>query len=57
MKIHYVMPMAGRGSRFSNKGDTYLPLRGENFDGHNFISKALENGAIGYFTQDKFIIN
>lgn len=38
------------------KGDVYLPLRGENFDGHNFISKALENGARGYFTQDKFKI-
>ncbi len=37
--------------------DVYLPLRGENFDGHNFIDKALENGALGYFTQDKFKIN
>ena len=37
--------------------DVYLPLRGENFDGHNFINKAIENGAIGYFTQDKFKIN
>lgn len=35
----------------------YLPLRGENFDGHNFIDKALENGAIGYFTQEKYKIN
>lgn len=37
--------------------DVYLPLRGENFDGHNFIDKALEQGALGYFTQDKFKIN
>ncbi len=35
----------------------YLPLRGENFDGHNFIDKALENGALGYFTQEKYKIN
>jgi len=35
----------------------YLPLRGENFDGHNFIDKALENGAIGYFTQEKYKVN
>ena len=34
-----------------------MPLRGENFDGHNFIDKAIEQGAIGYFTQDKFKIN
>lgn len=37
--------------------DCYLPLRGENFDGHNFIDKAVENGAVGYFTQNKFKIN
>ena len=44
-------------TRKLQKGDCYLPLRGENFDGHNFIDKALENGALGYFTQDKFKIN
>ena len=38
-------------------GDIYLPLRGENYDGHNFIDKALEAGALGYFTQDKFKVN
>jgi len=38
-------------------GDVYLPLRGENFDGHNFIDKALSLGARGYFTQDKYKIN
>ena len=32
-------------------GNVYLPLRGENYDGHNFISKALEAGAGGYFTR------
>lgn len=37
--------------------DCYLPLRGENFDGHNFIDLAVEKGALGYFTQDKFKIN
>lgn len=44
-------------TRKLQKGDVYLPLRGENFDGHNFIDKALENGAFGYFTQDKYKIN
>lgn len=44
-------------TRKIQKGDTYLPLRGENFDGHNFIDKAIEQGANGYLTQDKFKIN
>ncbi len=44
-------------TRKLEKGNVYLPLRGENFDGHNFIDKALELGAIGYFTQDKFKVN
>ena len=44
-------------TRKLSKGDTYLPLRGENFDGHNFISKAIENGARGYFTQDKYKVD
>ncbi|MBQ8476682.1 hypothetical protein IJ531_06450 [bacterium] len=44
-------------TRKLKEGDVYLPLRGENFDGHNFIDKALEIGAYGYFTQDKFKIN
>lgn len=44
-------------TRKLEKNDVYLPLRGENFDGHNFIDKAVEAGALGYFTQDKFKIN
>ncbi len=44
-------------TRKIKQNDCYMPLRGENFDGHNFIDKAIENGAIGYFTQDKFKIN
>ncbi len=44
-------------TRKLQKGNIYLPLRGENYDGHNFINKALEVGAKGYFTQDKFKVN
>ena len=44
-------------TRKLKQGDVYLPLRGENFDGHNFIDKALSSGARGYFTQDKYKIN
>ncbi len=44
-------------TRKISKGDFYLPLRGENYDGHSFIEAALDFGAIGYFTQDKTRIN
>ena len=30
--------------------DIYIPLKGENFDGENFIEDALNSGAKGYFT-------
>lgn len=33
--------------------DIYLPLKGENFDGHDFVEKAVEKGARGYFTSKK----
>lgn len=33
--------------------DLFLPLSGENFDGHDFINKAVENGARGFFTAKK----
>ncbi len=37
-------------TRTINYGDIYLPLKGENFDGENFISKAIEGGSNAYFT-------
>lgn len=37
-------------TRTIKEGEIYLPLKGENFDGENFIDKALEAGAIGFFT-------
>ncbi len=36
-------------TRTINKGEIYLPLKGENFDGEKFIDKAIEAGATGYF--------
>lgn len=44
-------------TRNINSGDFYLPLKGANFDGENFIDKAIENGAIGYFTTSDQIID
>lgn len=43
-------------SRNINLNDVYLPLKGENFDGHDFIKSAVDKGARGYFTSDKSLI-
>lgn len=40
-------------TRTIQHNDIYLPLCGENFDGHQFIQTAIDNGARGYFTNDK----
>lgn len=37
-------------SRNVNSEQLYLPLRGEKFDGHDFIKGALKKGVSGYFT-------
>ncbi len=36
-------------SRHLKNGDWFLPLIGENFDGHNFIHDAIKQGAAGFF--------
>lgn len=33
-------------TRKIKKGNLFIPLKGENFDGHNFIKQAYENGAV-----------
>lgn len=40
-------------TRTIKDGEIYLPLKGANFDGENFIDKALERGAAGYFCADR----
>lgn len=37
-------------TRTIKAGDVYLPLKGESFDGEEFIKDAIEKGAVGYFT-------
>lgn len=44
-------------SRNISSNDVYLPLKGEKFDGHNFINDALTKGVRGYFTSDKSLTN
>ena len=41
-------------SRTLKPGEIFLGLRGENFDGHEFVSQALERGAIAAIVDFKF---
>ena len=51
------------GNNFSISTDTrtiscdniYVPLKGESFDGENFIGKIFEKGAIAYFTSQNIV--
>lgn len=36
-------------SREIKEDEIFLPLTGENFDGHDFINAALKRGCVGYF--------
>ncbi|MGE4283688.1 MAG: UDP-N-acetylmuramoyl-tripeptide--D-alanyl-D-alanine ligase [Clostridia bacterium] len=38
-------------SRTIQQGMFFIPLKGEKFDGHNFIGKAFEDGAVGCVTE------
>jgi UDP-N-acetylmuramoyl-tripeptide--D-alanyl-D-alanine ligase len=44
-------------TRTLNPGDIYLPLKGPNFDGHNFIAQALEKGAAGILVETTSLYN
>src|SRR5207237_8180462 len=35
-------------------GDLFVPLRGENFDGHRFIEQAAERGAAGAMVEENW---
>ncbi len=41
-------------SRTLQPGDLFVPLRGENFDGHKFIQQAVERGAAGAMVEEKW---
>lgn len=43
-------------SRNITNEQIYLPIKGEKFDGLDFVADALRNGARGYFTTDKTLI-
>jgi len=37
-------------TRTLNPGDLFIPIKGENFDGHDFLSQALVRGACGFLS-------
>lgn len=39
-------------TRTIKRGDFYIPLKGEKFNGEDFIEKAVELGAVGYFGEN-----
>lgn len=39
-------------TRTIKSGDLFIPLIGDNFNGHDYIGKALEGGAIGYLVKE-----
>jgi len=41
-------------SRQVHAGDVFIALRGENFDGHNFVRETLKNGAICAVVDNKY---
>lgn len=43
-------------TRTIKENNIYLPLKGESFDGENFIGKALDSGAKAYFTSGDGIV-
>jgi UDP-N-acetylmuramoyl-tripeptide--D-alanyl-D-alanine ligase len=42
-------------SRTIQPGDLFIPLRGDTFDGHNFITKAVEAGAAAIIADSKWV--
>ena len=41
-------------SRTLQPGDLFVPLRGENFDGHKFVAQAGERGAVGAMVEESW---
>ncbi|MEO8353627.1 MAG: UDP-N-acetylmuramoyl-tripeptide--D-alanyl-D-alanine ligase, partial [Chthoniobacteraceae bacterium] len=41
-------------SRTLQSGDLFVPLRGENFDGHKFVEQASERGAVGAMVEESW---
>ena len=42
-------------TRAIKKGDVFLALRGDNFDGHDYLAQAKDSGAIAAIVDEKFV--
>ncbi|HKP05501.1 MAG TPA: UDP-N-acetylmuramoyl-tripeptide--D-alanyl-D-alanine ligase [Chthoniobacterales bacterium] len=49
-----VVTRVSTDSRTLQPGDLFVPLRGENFDGHRFVSQAVERGAVGAMVEENW---
>ena len=38
-------------SRTTNKGDLFIAIKGENFDGHEFIKDAIDKGSVAIISE------
>ncbi len=52
-KQEYTYNKISTDTRTIGKDDFYIPLKGENFDGENFIEHAVKQGAAGFLTSNK----
>ena len=39
-------------SRTLQPGDLFIPLRGDNFDGHDYLTQAIQNGAAACVSEE-----
>jgi len=44
-------------SRTLKENNLYIALKGENFDGHDFVEQAIQKGAVGIITEKKLDLN
>ena len=62
-KIDYLISGISTDSRDIRDGDLFLGIKGEHFDGSNFINQAIKNGAVcclvesGTKSDNIFIVN
>ena len=53
--VTLIISKVSTDSRTLKAGDLFVPLRGENFDGHRFVEQAAERGAAGALVEESWI--
>lgn len=49
-----IFPSVSIDSRRIKKGALFIPIKGDNFDGHEFIGRALDGGAAGSLLEERY---